>query len=114
MRSLQIQHAAGEHAWVRVVRQPDGMPARWLSLTSPVGSAVPGAGDADLLVELDWYLERFPEYPSSPRLEWVEQVRQALTDGERGPRRPLWQPRDRASAAQLGSYVAGLTGTQGR
>ncbi len=81
MKTLQIQHVAeSEPAQFRVVRLPDGRPTGSVSVTSPVGFEVPGAGAADLMDELSWYLEKFLEYPFPPRLERAERVQQALAE----------------------------------
>src|SRR5206468_1602677 len=47
-------------------------------VTSPVGFAVEGRPDADLMRELRWYLEAFLGYPFHPETEHAERVLAAL------------------------------------
>ena len=47
---------------------------------SPFGFPVEGRPDSDLMHELQWYLEKFLEYPFSPETDHAARVQKALCD----------------------------------
>ncbi|HEX8201566.1 MAG TPA: CHAT domain-containing protein, partial [Isosphaeraceae bacterium] len=62
----------------QVVRLHDGKATEPASVVSPVGFAVEGRPDSDLMRELRWYLETFLDYPFPPETDHAERVQAAL------------------------------------
>ena len=61
-----------------VARLPDGKRSERTTVPSPVGFAVEGRPNSDLLRELRWYLEDFLSYPFPPETDHAERVQAAL------------------------------------
>jgi tetratricopeptide (TPR) repeat protein len=103
--SLRIQHIPEiEPAAFQVVRLSDVKIAPAGEVPSPVTFPVGGRKDG-LLAELQWYLERFLEYPFSPETEHAERILVALEDwGEQTFRALFTNP----AAVE---FFAGSTGT---
>ena len=62
----------------RVVRLSDGKTSEPVVVPPPVGFAVEGRPQTDLMQELQWYLESFLDYPFPPETEHAERVQDAL------------------------------------
>lgn len=78
--TLLIQHLAqaGELLF-QVVRLPDGKRVpKPVPIRSPALAKVENRPDSNLLSELEWYLERFLEYPFPPATERADRVQSAL------------------------------------
>ena len=78
MNSLKIQHVEGSAAQFQITRLPDGKSLGPVSVPSPVGFAVEGRPNSDLMRELRWYLELFLDYPFPPDTDRAVHVQDAL------------------------------------
>jgi len=79
--TLAIKHIPGSNpAHFQVLRLYDGKTSESVQVPSPVGFQVKGRPQSDLLLELQWYLEEFLDYPFSPETERADHVIKALRD----------------------------------
>lgn len=62
----------------RVERRADGKEGQPVEIVSPDHVAIEGQAGSHLLVELQWYLEKFLEYPFSPNTERADRILAAL------------------------------------
>src|SRR5947207_3064413 len=76
---LMVQHVAGsDPSAFEVLRLADGRRGEAAVVAPPVGFPVEGRPSSDLATELQWYLERFLDYPFSPETEHADRVQAAL------------------------------------
>jgi tetratricopeptide (TPR) repeat protein len=77
--TLTIRHLAGsDPVSFQITRQPDGKTSQAVTVQPPVGFPVEGRPTSDLLTELQWYLEKFLDYPFPPETDRADRVLQAL------------------------------------
>jgi tetratricopeptide (TPR) repeat protein len=97
MNTLIVRHVgSGDAAEFRVERQDGKISQKNVPVVSPVGFAVEGRPDSDLMRELRWYLETFLDYPFPPETDHADRVLAALKG---------WG--EQAFAALFGDNVAG-------
>ncbi len=78
---LVVRHLPGSNpASFQVERLRDGKASQPAVLPSPFGFPVEGRPDSDLMHELQWYLEKFLDYPFSPETDHAARVQKALCD----------------------------------
>ena len=79
MQTLIIRHIGeSDPSQLRVVRRSDGKSTDGVEVPSPVGFAVEGLPESDLMGELRWYLEDFLTYPFPPETEHAEHLTEAF------------------------------------
>ena len=75
MSILRVQHVAGDgEPRFQLVRVADAKTTAQVAIAPPVGFAVEGRPESDLVRELRWYLEDFLGYPFPPETEHADRV----------------------------------------
>src|SRR5712692_9483109 len=75
--NLVIQQVSGDGEF-QVTRTKDFKTSKPVKVPSPYTWAVEGRPNSNLMVELQWYLEGFLEYPFPPETEHAARILEAL------------------------------------
>ena len=75
--NLVIQQLPGA-AEFQVTRTHPFKTSKPVTIPSPYTYPVEGRPNSNLMVELQWYLEKFPEYPFPPETDHADRIIEAL------------------------------------